>query len=287
LVDEFEPLICINTFGWWNILLPIIMDFSQVKLKQTKMDDKSAPKLSGYDEENIKKFETNIRELYMEEWYEDLKEFTFKTKIIQITKEEAITILKCHERYKKTGEIKLLTKELESLKELFSKVDAGLTEFNNQAFLKMSSRSPKDVMNEKFDSLVKSEISKNKINDENETCFAILRAACLLLQVKNTLEVVDLLIRSERVNSDFESELERKEFKISLILREWIDIHPDLEFRGFFYKGNFTCLSQYNYTVYFQHVIDNKQIIQQRIQEFYEEIKPKVLKFQTYNEYSW
>jgi hypothetical protein len=227
------------------------MDFSQVKLKQTKTVDKSAPKLTGYDEENLQKFEKNIRELYMEEWYEDLKEFTFKTKIIQITKEDAVTIMKCHERFKKTGEYKILKEELETLKELFSNVEAGLKEFNNQAFLKMSSRSPKDVMNEKFDSLVKSEISKNQINDENETCFAILRAACFLLQVKNTMEVVDLLIRSERVNSDFKSEMTRKEFKISLILREWVDIHPDMEFRGFFYQGNFTCLSQYNYTVYF------------------------------------
>ena len=44
------------------------MDFSEVKLKATKTVDRSNPKIKGYDNTEIEKFQKDIRELYMEEW---------------------------------------------------------------------------------------------------------------------------------------------------------------------------------------------------------------------------
>eukprot|EP01080_Neovahlkampfia_damariscottae_P006833 gene6833-10998_t len=253
------------------------MDLSKVKLKPTKTIDKSAPKITGYDAEELRKFQQNIRQLFMEEWYQPLKEYTYKTTTISISKKEAQFLTKQHEKFVKTGESNPKPEEIQTIELLLKKVEIGIKEFNDEAFLKMSSRSPKDVMNEKFDSLVKEELSKKTKNDDNEKCFAILRAACLLLKVKSRQEVIDLLIKSERIYSDFQEELQREEFKISLILREWVDIHPDMEFRGFCFNGKFTALSQYNYTVFFPHVVKKKNIIQQRIKEFFDEIQPKLM----------
>ena len=76
------------------------------------------------------------------------------------------------------------------------------------------------------------------------------------MKCKNGKEVLKLLINSHRVFTDLKrmlevNEKEKEEWKMNIILREFVFIEPINEFRGFVYEGKLVALSQY-IDVYFE-----------------------------------
>ena len=72
-------------------------------------------------------------------------------------------------------------------------------------------------------------------------------------------EVLSIFIISERIYQDMLLATEAQDssdllFKENIILRPFIPIDVDMEFRGFVYHQRLTCLSQYNYLIYSQRL---------------------------------
>jgi hypothetical protein len=159
---------------------------------------------------------------------------------------------------------------------------------SGQAFVKLSSRSPKDVTTGNFDELVQNELSQlteEQLSDNHQRCCAFVRASCKLLRISSFEQVMQLLIQSERVFEDITQELSIKrpdEFNISLVLREWKDIDFDLEFRGFVHNNKLTALSQYNQICFIEDIHRNKDLIEKRILQLFDIIQPKLQSLNSY-----
>jgi len=129
--------------------------------------------------------------------------------------------------------------------------------------------------------LVDSELEKldrSKIQDDDETTAAFVRATNKYMKVTNGEEALNLLVLSDRVTEDLEKSLEYGEtfFTAKLVLREWIDEvpnHPEMEFRGFVHKNQLNALTQYFSFVRFPNLVANKTEVLARIIEFFESVK--------------
>jgi acyl carrier protein phosphodiesterase len=66
-------------------------------------------------------------------------------------------------------------------------------------------------------------------------------------------------------------------FKQHFAVRKWVDIEPDMEFRGFVCNGNLNALSQYNHLAFFSRLPSLAEEIVKDIRNFWEkEIKEKL-----------
>ena len=144
---------------------------------------------------------------------------------------------------------------------------------NNGFFAKTSSRSAKDASIFKRDFL---EIYKNeltKFSDPSQENSRII-AALLALRVTCASDILTMFIISERIYQDMLLATEAQNssddsFKENIILRPFIPIDIDMEFRGFVFQQRLTCLSQYNYLIYSQCLCQEKDTILEKITYFF------------------
>lgn len=59
-------------------------------------------------------------------------------------------------------------------------------------------------------------------------------------------------------------------FHENFVVREWVDIDQDMEFRGFCHNGQLTALSQYHHLVYFPRLQTMKEHIERTIRHFFD-----------------
>jgi hypothetical protein len=60
------------------------------------------------------------------------------------------------------------------------------------------------------------------------------------------------------------------EWNQHFIVREWVDIEPDMEFRGFVCNGQLNALSQYNFIFYSERLEQTKDLLPYRIKQFHD-----------------
>jgi hypothetical protein len=60
-------------------------------------------------------------------------------------------------------------------------------------------------------------------------------------------------------------------FAFQLVLRQWCNLHPSMEFRCFVWNGDLVAISQRNHTQYFRHVVTEKMIFRSLILDFFDE----------------
>jgi len=109
------------------------------------------------------------------------------------------------------------------------------------------------------------------------------------LQVRNGFEILELLIKSQRIFSDISMFFQYRVLgttsgHIHLILRDWMDKIPqDHEFRCYVHKGKMTAISQYHCYYRFEALQDQAHVekIRDAILQFHEEVK----KWMTVNSY--
>lgn len=199
-------------------------------------------------QKEFEEYKGKIVGAYVDSWYEELKDYTFKSIFIPISITEADSLIKSHLEYKKNGSIKYF-KGIEELKE---KLEKSIQTFG-KAFVKSSSRSPKDVVTSDLERIFKERLEKEPLEKQNDNSFRyglLAQVATDLLQVINADQVLKIFIMSSRVYEDLEEakEFQTKSYSISLIVREWYEgIHVDMEFRCFVYNGKMNGISQYNY----------------------------------------
>jgi hypothetical protein len=102
------------------------MDFTNVKLKKVILEEKKV------EEDFDKKYQESIRSVYMDNYFETIKDFTFKTKFIPLNRKQANTIIDFHEKYLKENDFQVTeVMKNEDLKEMLDEINQTLQEYKN------------------------------------------------------------------------------------------------------------------------------------------------------------
>jgi len=185
-----------------------------------------------------------------------------------------------------------------SLDSLRARIQTILTEnFPGGAFLKLDTRSPKDIPyskinpyrespdRDRFLSLFNDELKKlwksGAEFDVNNTMIAFQSAATAFLKVESADDVIGLLLRSVRIFEDINGALEAGEeyFSCSLVFREWdprIPSRQQYEFRGFVFNRKLNALTQYHDYLFFPEIVARKDEIERQIRDYFEQIHDRL-----------
>ena len=269
-----------------------------VKLKSTDSEskrDRSAPNLTFGDQEDTKEKEETRREYFfstgLDRWYETLKDKTFRTEFVEITPNEAraiVTFWQEHYQHKPSDatllpESQITTPDtLKGLSQRLSMVISTLSP-DRGAFVKLSTRSPKDShiafakARTAYDSRVSSFGSNASGNDKLTLLAEVVIES---LRVRNGDEAIKLFVSSDRVGEDLEYALEPGDLdfnkRISLVIREWVEIPLWAEFRGFIWDGKMTSIGQYNHPVMFPQLKEQAAAIQTDLETFFAFVQPHI-----------
>jgi hypothetical protein len=181
----------------------------------------------------------------------------------------------------------------EDIKERLQNVMDQAFPGNNGFFAKTSSRSAKDasIFKRDFLDIYKNELSKfPDRTQENARIIALLTAAFISLRVTCASDILTTFVISERIYQDMLLATEAQNpsddlFKENIVLRSFIPIDIDMEFRGFVFQQRLTCLSQYNYLIYSQRLCQEKEIILEKIISFFNDVVKKKLNQYKSNDY--
>ncbi len=171
-----------------------------------------------------------VFDVSMDKWIQFIEPFTFKTLFLPFSSEEAASLLRWLHCFQIVGgKVSKIAEPSRSdvlcVEALSERVSLALAQFpNKRAFVKLSSRSPKDSVfdcfTEKTASLLDAQLSKNKsiLGDDNLEVGAFFAAANAAMCSGSGEEVMDLFLRSARVREDLARAL-KTEF--SLVRRGW------------------------------------------------------------------
>ena len=285
-----------------------------IKLKKTKnIKDKSGPQLTGYlTQDQIEEYDKYVKSFDIEAWYEPLKDITFPTEYVALQYEEAQILHSMCEDVMQLNKTIAITQDIDTknkllqqvknmdiskLSDLCQRIDAVINKWkpsdeekNNDdfgVFVKLSSRSAKDATDaeERLQSLFTKYCEQNQAKDDNDRVRELLKAATHCMKVSSAKQVISMFIHSERIHHDIGSALKygKEKFTENVVIRKWIPIDIDMEFRGFVYNNQLNALSQYNHFIYFQRLTEMKQEIQKRILSFFEQkVKDKLKEYEGY-----
>jgi len=217
-------------------------------------------------------------------WYNGIREHTFGTKIIDLSKKEGQALAHAYEIFRHQLGLRQDKEEKEIIQKLEARLDKIIeTEYNRKCFAKLSSRSPKDAIFEleRFKQLNEADIQKYKeVHGCEEVPNLISQGisqknAALAMVVTSGKDVLELFMTSVRCYQDIKSCLDLSpHFFVSIILREWCYCPVDREFRGFIRGGKLNGLSQYFSKSYFpDRPKELLPTIKDRVVNFHESIK--------------
>ena len=229
-------------------------------------------------------FETYINKFDVECWYDIIKDITFQTEFIQLSKEDSIKIMELHEQamnlYNIMGSDALLSwlndQILSDFVGLRNDMDKVISNYGD-VFPKLSSRSPKDSFKYYYtdiESIYKDNFNNNNNNNNNNNDSISLNDKALILfesivtfmSCDNSIKILSLFILSKRIYEDLQFTKTH-----NVILRKYEkNIRKINEFRAIVYNNKLNCLSQYQHTCKSVNLIKNKDIISNKIIHFWE-----------------
>jgi len=233
----------------------------------------------------------NYKNLYsLEKWYHYLKDYTFHTVFVTLSKREVEAFVHFYEENVKHKNV-ITSEDHVILDELTQRLEQTIqTEFlekgNYGAFAKLSTRSPKDVLmeSEKLLTILKKNIKSVPLHDFNGELIAYINSLIEAGNFTSGKEIVEVFSKSERIYVDltrwlmFPQELG----DMFITLREFrSDLRAHMEFRGFVYQNKLNCVSQYYDTVCFDILVKNETIYKQKILSFFETIQ-KLIPIENY-----
>jgi hypothetical protein len=167
------------------------------------------------------------------------------------------------------------------------------------AFVRLSTRSPKDAV-DKVPGLIpilREQLQQEKRKCEeagdreyggNERLVGLRRAFMRVMAVTNADEALQLIMYSSRAISDIKRALDfadKSSWNLKLIVREFVEIPIEGEFRGFVYNNKLNALSQYYADCFFPEIASEtqKKKIEERVLTFFEqEIKDSLKHLSSY-----
>jgi len=175
------------------------------------------------------------------------------------------------------------------LDEVAKMIDEKIREFSgaNGVFVRLSSRSPKDVCDytlyetylHDLAAMKREEGGSIKNSEEVEANpvfqkIAFTRASCNVLKSTTGLNAVKLFLNSQRVFEDLTMATSLYDsddtFQMQVVVRRWENIRQEWEFRAFVFDGVLTACSQYYSGVFVPKLAANKEQYKQRIVSFWE-----------------
>eukprot|EP00731_Ephydatia_muelleri_P001538 Em0001g1538a len=204
--------------------------------------DRSAPnfnicsKLSKQHEERLRNyfFSTGI-----DRWYESLKDDTFATEFIRITKEDGLAILS----YRKA----LCKNNLSS----YSHTTSVQTFEVPDQLRGLQTRLPRGwCLHEAYDQVAK-------------------RLGCGYCQGPLVL-LAEVMTHSLRVRTGEEA------IHLLMFSARWVDIHQWAEFHGFVWEGRLTSVGQYNHPLYFPLLVERRERIKTDLEMFFATVKDRI-----------
>ena len=211
-----------------------------------------------------------LRETYFEDYYDLIKDFTFKSDIRILSLEEIRTVLQANKEFTETGSSD--TVDLTSVENKIDESIAAIREVTGsecKVFVRFSSRSPKDAIYllEAFPTLIQEKLQELNCTDIYAKLHAFYMASTEILAISSGSEAVDLFRKSSRIVGDLEHCLEVSE-PMNVIVREFVQFPMKNELRGFVYQGSLTALTQYNRTCYFPDQLETKAEVEEKVRTF-------------------
>jgi len=239
----------------------------------------------GFDlnksESGIGEYQRYIQAFNIERWLKPLDGVTFPTVMSDISPAEARELAGCYESFKSGVEsIQPSHTLIESLQRSVEEVDHGCG-----VFIKTSSRSAKDFANHER---LQAEFGTRLANlpnptghegtCENDQMIAMSYASMELLRMRSASEALEFFAKSERTWNDMVLALacEENGWEEHAIVRRWVDLEPDMEFRCFVANGCLTAISQYHHLVYFPRLVSNRDSVLLRLLAAFHEISPRL-----------
>ena len=272
-------------------------DLQQVKLKprdEGSRRDRSAPNFN-IGSEFSKQREERLREYFfstgMDRWYESLKDESFATEFIPMTREEGQALVTHWERLFKNrsssdGVTEVPTFDIPApLKGLQKRIDDVIGSLSPEtgAFVKLTTRSPKDshVAFAKARTAFQSKLPSLGDNPSaNDRLILLAEVVIQSLRVRTGEEAINLFVSSTRVGEDLEYALDPQnddfEKCTSLVVRKWVDIPLWAEFRGFVWDGKLTSIGQYNHPVRFPQLLEHRDRITADLERFFVSVKDRI-----------
>lgn len=215
-------------------------------------------------------------------WYPPLKEFTYFTKFRPLTLQEGISMMAYYERRFMERKV-FYQKDVDVLLKLENDLDNIIkTNFGkNGAFIRLCGRSPKDAEPLDVDNLKENYLNhlQNLHNNglpKNANTKLTAIAKVNWMCVRNGKEAMNLLLTSERVFTDLLDWVKYGEPE-QIVLREFDpSLTMDYEFRAFINNNQLNALSQYDHYAIYPHVESQKENIQKRIFEKWQQVHPHV-----------
>ncbi|KAH3744107.1 hypothetical protein Pelo_14490 [Pelomyxa schiedti] len=210
---------------------------------------------------------------------------TFPTEFIPLTLEDANTILAAQEvswhGMKNEANPYPVGDAGVSLK---SRIGAAVAKWPDGAFIRLSTRSPKDaVLNSPaLSTCMQKELRDVPPGDENNDLVAFYRAVVWSMRLTNADQAWSLLVNSTRVHEDLVRWIPfYAESPMYIIIRKWHYIEPSNEFRCFVAHGRVTALSQYIDCCYFSDLAPQavRDSVVRRVCEFFDTNLRPVLPF--------
>jgi hypothetical protein len=140
--------------------------------------------------------------------------------------------------------------ELPDFPEFDKQISAALNKFNNKVFIKLNWSSAKDAY------WCLNKLSCSRLSD-------------VYIQLKSSDFISHDLNEPFNDCTDCCSNESNLNVKYNLIVREWININPCMEFRCFVRLNQLIAISQRDCRTFFQVLLNSKSEIQKRIESFY------------------
>lgn len=233
-------------------------------------------------------------------WYEDLKDFTFATAFMPVSKAQATALVHHYQQHQLSRTDALTPDDEAQLAQLEAELAHAMEEMKSSSarrelqgeeeemsfFVRLSSRSPKDAgLNEGHPRIM--EYLTEELDrfgglaaaDPNQKTVAMQRAAGRILRVTDAKQALWLIVNSERTFTDMVHALghEDGEWTMKIVLRHWMDgVDLANEFRGFVCQGNLTALSQYNDGNYYPELMGKEELIVGKISAYWQKVKHQV-----------
>jgi len=224
----------------------------------------------------------------VDKWYDALKDVLIPSLLLRLPLPQAKALSRSYES-KFLNKPALTEEEEKELDNLASTIEEQVEAWKPGIlkagfFVRLNTRSPKDalILHPKMFAAIQKDkdefVAQGGTVDEN----AILRF-CYVNFVKQMVvhsgkEAVELLAISHRIWQDIEATISSTvgEFEMYVVAREWAQIHPSLEFRGFVYDRKLNAISSYNRAVCWPGIPERKQEIEDRIKDYWKWLEPKI-----------
>jgi hypothetical protein len=214
------------------------------------------------------------KDTFLTSWYPFLKDLTASTTFVNATGAEILALLQAADP--KT----VVQANKGDLRTLESKLDRAVEEQGGVVFIKIETRSPKDVlqstsMMDRLRGLVKPTMRQatghlsvqERVEIANADTISFVKGIRQLFKIKSGAEAIAMLKMSDRVRQDLEKFAAQGGALICV--RRWRDVDAAREFRAFVFNRKLTACSQYCYYQCFPELLKTKDQLSQRIVEFF------------------